>query len=366
MKLFALVAATVNATPVEGSCEPQQGWNCMYPHHKHGAVCFKSCSEGSSGKHEQNAYKECHCKSHNNCEWVELSHCRHPHTTTEPQTEAQATVDPVESAIESMFNIDDVIQMDEPVAEEHHNNHHHKHQQMANDAVAWDRLNQQMNSYQIYLDGMSNIGDDNPYDVPQYDEPVAEAHHNNHHHKHHQMANDAVAMEETEEVVESEELAEVTTEAPTTQAPTTTTVSMTNCRKPKHHWECDNRDYTDGTSCKRECFKGAGFGLGVNKERQQSCNCGENGCYWIVTSDCSHFHNQVYKAELATLNAKNHKSCERKPSEWNCSHDYIHTQGTLCVKECDASFGLSDDFHAISECHCHHDECEWTELSSCE
>jgi len=328
MKLFALIAATVNATPVEGSCEPQQGWNCMYPHHKHGAVCFKSCSEGSSGKHEQNAYKECHCKSHNNCEWVELSHCRHPHTTTEPQTttEAQATVDPVESAIESMFNIDDVIAIDEPVAEAHHNNHHHKHHQMANDAVAMDEAEE----------------------VEEVEEVV-----------------------EVLEEVESVELAEVTTEAPTTQAPTTqapttTTVSMTNCHKPKHHWECDNRDYTDGTSCKRECFKGAGFGLGVNKERQQSCNCGENGCYWIVTSDCSHFHNQVYKAELATLNAKNHKSCERKPSEWNCSHDYIHTQGTLCVKECDASFGLSDDFHAISECHCHHDECEWAELSSCE
>jgi len=217
-------------------------------------------------------------------------------------------------------------------------------------------------------------------DVIQMDEPVAEAHHNNHHHKHH-MANDAVTIDEAEEVEEveevvevleeSEELAEVTTEAPTTeapttQAPTTTTISMTNCHKPKHHWECDNRDYTDGTSCKRECFKGAGFGLGVNKERQQSCNCGDNGCYWIVTSDCSHFHNQVYKAELATLNAKNHKSCERKSSEWNCSHDYIHTQGTLCVKECDASYGLSDDFHAISECHCHHDECEWADLSSCE
>merc|ERR1712176_1730160 len=80
-------------------------------------------------------------------------------------------------------------------------------------------------------------------------------------------------------------------------------------------------------------------------ERQQTCTCGENGCFWIVTSDCSKFHNNIYKAELATFNAKNQKSCERKSNEWNCSHDYIHTQGTLCVRECGASYGLSLDFH---------------------
>ena len=318
MKLFALIA-TASSSPVEGTCEPQQGWNCMYPHHKHGAVCFKSCSAGSSGKHEQNAYKECHCKSHNNCEWVELSHCKHPHTTQEPAT--QESVDTIASAIESMFDFGDFEdaeqQAEQPAeqeAEQPHKKHHGHHHsaEMANDAV--------------------------PVDVLEVEE----------------------AEEEVEEVAEVEE---VTT---TTAEPTTTTASLTNCQKPHHHWDCDAKEYVAGTSCKRECFKGAGYGLGENRERHQTCNCNENGCFWLVTSDCSHFHNQVYKAELATFNAKNQKSCERKNADWNCSHDYIHTQGTLCVRECDASFGLSDDFHAVSECQCHHDDCNWAELSSCQ
>lgn len=319
MKLFALIAATTTATPVEGSCEPQHGWNCMYPHHKHGAVCFKACAHNSSGKHEQNAYQECHCKSHNNCQWVQLSHCHHPHSTEAPVAEEPEAVDtdPVFSAIDSMFNVDDVVEL-----------------------------------------------------APE------EGHHHKKHHGHHnggEMANDAVSVEEVvEEVEEIEEVEETTTEAPTeaptttTQAPTTTTVSLTNCHKPKHHWDCTDKHYTDGVSCKRECFKGAGYGLGLDMERQQTCTCGENGCFWIVTSDCSKFHNNVFKAELATFNAKNQKSCERKSSEWNCSHDYIHTQGTLCVRECEAGYELSLDFHEVSECQCHHDECNWVDLSSCE
>ena len=338
MKLLSLVVAStqVKASPMEGSCEPQDGWNCMDPHHKHGAVCFQQCHHGSSGHHQDNAYKECHCKSHHNCEWIQLSHCHHPHPTEEaklesPQSEAQVKQpneeDTLAAAIESLFGDGTVVEMPQPEQEHHHKKHHkNKHHQMANDAI-----------------------------VTELEE-----------------AEEEPEEPEEQEEEEQEELEVVATTAePTTAEPTTTTttpepVSMTNCHKPHHHWECDGQGYVDGVTCKRECVSGAGYGYGHHQHHQQSCSCGEHGCFWIVTSDCRHFHRDIYHAEEAHSLAKGGMTCDRNTDpEWNCSHDYIHIPGTICVKACDEALGLSEDFHAVSECQCKADDCAWAALSSC-
>lgn len=320
MKITAiLIAQLAQAKPhSEGNaCEPMNGWNCMYPHHKHGAVCFKECPQGhSSGHHENNAYQECQCK-HHECKWVELAHCKKVHHKAEVEVPTSETAPwfeklagmrhdvnfaAEENATEEVEEVEEVV---EEVAEE------------AVESVEEETPAEEEEAPAVESEG---------------EEVVEETHH-----KHH---------------------------APMPFNP------MRQCPKLVHNhgWKCDDDKpfhHHHGQTCVRSCAHGFGhLDDDSNMKHRETCNCDENGCSWLVLNTCAGFHKHVYMAEKAMMEARNSMVCERDDDpSWNCSHEYFYVPGTICIKTCDNH--ESPDFHAVDECLCDHAECKWTSHSAC-